>query len=484
MHKAVKTETILTPDTSRILFSPFALDDFELVETIMTDIAAMDDASAERELSSMSGGQPPDERLKKFLKKTYDDIKFNFKLTFSLSSVKELLAGSYFSKEYSLESAGISYPSMVWHPDQTGLPAGSKRFIMSLIARGEGNSSLITFRSGTVDDKMKFAFDKARPRVFIPDIQPDAFYEKILFSKKLGEIGFENNFTKAALAPLQEHFTFAELTSSVRNTLGVGSSTVFVFKETAEAMIALAKSNFTLTYPSESDASERVLFPASALEPNGTGDCRFVSFTEDDGSLTNYATYFEYYGHTVIPQIVETKDFLSFKVNTLNGPEIQNRQLALFPQKFEGYYAMLSRQDNRNIYIMFSDLLHFWYTKKLLISPKYPWELIRISGCCPPIKTEAGWLVLAHGVGAMRKFCISAFLLDLHDPTRVIGRLREPLMEPELSEASPYMPGFIFTCGAQIFNDKLVIPYSISDLASGIAVADLGNLLENLTSYK
>ncbi|OGV37269.1 MAG: hypothetical protein A2020_14465 [Lentisphaerae bacterium GWF2_45_14] len=481
MHKAIKTETILSPDTSRILFAPFALDDFELVETIISDIATMDEAAAEKELSSMSGGQPPDERLKLFLKKTYDDIKANFKLVFSFSPVKELLAGSYFSKEYSFESAGISYPSMMWHPDQSGLSDGSRRFIMSLIARGEGNSSIITFRSGTVDSQTRFSFDRPSPRVFIPDIQPDPFYEKILFSKKLGEIGFENNFTKAVFAPLQEHFTFSELTSAVRNTLGVGSSTVFIFKETAEAIIALAKSNFKLNYPPESDISERALFPASALEPNGTGDCRFVSFTEDDGSLTHYATYFEYYGHTVIPQIVETKDFLSFKVNTLNGPEIQNRQLALFPKKIEGYYAMLSRQDNRSIYIMFSDLLHFWYTKKLLISPKYPWELIRISGCCPPIETEAGWLVLTHGVGAMRKFCISAFLLDLHDPTRVIGRLREPLMEPELSAASPYMPGFIFTCGAQVHNDKLIIPYSISDLASGIAVADMSQLLSDLT---
>ena len=228
-------------------------------------------------------------------------------------------------------------------------------------------------------------------------------------------------------------------------------------------MLTLVQANYEIFFSPELNLSERIIFPSSPTEINGIEDARFVAFHDDDGSVRYYATYTAFDGKVILPQILETEDFLRFKASTLNGPEVRNKGLALFPRKVNGLYAMLSRQDNENIYLMYSDMLHFWYTKEQIAKPTYGWEFVQLGNCGSPIETEAGWLVLTHGVGPMRKYAMGAFLLDLNDPSRLIGRLEEPLLEPNANEREGYVPNVVYSCGAVIHNGELIIPYAMSD---------------------
>jgi predicted GH43/DUF377 family glycosyl hydrolase len=239
----------------------------------------------------------------------------------------------------------------------------------------------------------------------------------------------------------------------------------------------LARSNFEVQFQPEQQMSERILFPATPSQRNGIEDARFVRFSNEDGTSIYYATFTAYDGKVVMPELVETSDFLRFRFLTLNGPAAQNKGMAIFPRKIGGLYAMLSRQDNENIHLMFSDNVHFWNEHSVLLKPAFPWELIQLGNCGSPIETDAGWLVLSHGVGPMRKYCIGAFLLDRNDPSRVIGRLREPLIEPNQNEREGYVPNVVYTCGALIHNGDLVIPYGLADYATGFATIPLADVL-------
>jgi predicted GH43/DUF377 family glycosyl hydrolase len=220
-----------------------------------------------------------------------------------------------------------------------------------------------------------------------------------------------------------------------------------------------------------------VLFPFTPSQSNGIEDARFVQFHNDDGSTIYYATYTAYDGRFILPQFLETTDFLHFRFVTLNGPAVQNKGMALFPRKINGNYAMLGRQDYENLYLMFSDHLHFWHTTQMILKPEFPWEFIQIGNCGSPIETEAGWLVMSHGVGPMRKYCIGAFLLDRDDPTKVIGRLREPLIKPELPEREGYVPNVVYSCGSLQRGRQLVVPYAMSDYATTFAIVSLDEIL-------
>ena len=239
----------------------------------------------------------------------------------------------------------------------------------------------------------------------------------------------------------------------------------------------LARSNYDVQFRPEQELSERVLFPATPSQRNGVEDARFVLFQNEDGTHVYYATFTAYDGKVVMPELVETCDFLHFRFITLNGPAAQNKGMALFPRKINGRYAMLSRQDNENIYLMFSDNVHFWNERKVLLKPVFPWELVQLGNCGSPIETEAGWLVLSHGVGPMRKYCIGAFLLDRDDPAKVIGRLREPLLKPNQNEREGYVPNVVYTCGALLHNGELIIPYGLADHATGFATVPLADVL-------
>jgi len=245
----------------------------------------------------------------------------------------------------------------------------------------------------------------------------------------------------------------------------------------ARGILLLAESNYEVSFDPASHLSQRILFPSAPSQSNGIEDARFVRFQNDDGDFHYYATYTAYDGKVTLPQLLETPDFLHFKFSVLNGPAVQNKGMALFPRKVNGRYAMLSRQDDENILIMFSNRIHFWSEPKILLLPAQPWEFFKMGNSGSPIETEAGWLVLSHGVGAMRKYCLGAFLLDLNDPTRVIRRLREPLLCPNEAEREGYVPNVVYTCGAMLHGRELIIPYAMSDSATSFAIVSLDELL-------
>jgi predicted GH43/DUF377 family glycosyl hydrolase len=307
---------------------------------------------------------------------------------------------------------------------------------------------------------------------------PDAEFEKPLFERKLQELRLMGDFNQGVLNGLPECFTMEELSASViRVTAGLPEPDRETHKATARETLMLARSNYEVQFPADSTLSERVLFPVTPSQSNGIEDARFVLFHAEDGSQVYYATYTAYDGKMILPQFLMTLDFLRFKFITLNGPAVENKGMALFPRKINGLYAMLGRQDAENVYVMFSDHLHFWDSMQLILEPSFPWEFIQLGNCGSPIETEAGWLVISHGVGPMRKYCIGAFLLDLDDPTRVIGRLPQPLIKPNAKERDGYVPNVVYSCGSLVHNGQLVIPYGISDYATTFATLPLIQVL-------
>lgn len=389
-----------------------------------------------------------------------------------------MLIGSYFLAEYSLESAALFNPSIVEHPDQTGVPPGALRFLMSLRATGEGHISSITFRTGMVSSDHDIVLTPPVGYLTEPKQVTNPHYEKALFRRRLDELGLNDDFTNRVMRYLYGTFTLEALRTSLqteqfRSPDGMTPAE----QQAAQGIWMLARSNYEVQFREEQNLSERILFPATPSQRNGIEDARFVRFREDDGRLTYFATFTAYDGKLVVPELMETRDFLRFCFRTLNGHASQNKGMALFPRKIGGRYAMLSRQDNESIFLMYSDNVHFWNDHAVLLRPAFPWELIQIGNCGSPIETPAGWLVLSHGVGPMRKYCIGAFLLDLEDPSRVIGRLREPLLQPNADEREGYVPNVVYSCGGLLHGDLLVIPYGMADHATGFATVSLTAVL-------
>jgi predicted GH43/DUF377 family glycosyl hydrolase len=309
----------------------------------------------------------------------------------------------------------------------------------------------------------------------------NATYDKPLFSKKLAELGIVDGLVDLAFDALDDQFTLGALEAALAQATRQQRSRRKEWEPLAAAILALARANYEIECDPASDVSERVIFPYSPAETNGIEDARFVRFVEDDGSVHHFATYTAFDGSVTLPQIVETDDFIRFRVSTLNGPEIANKGMALFPRRIGGCYAMLSRQDGENIYLMQSDMLHFWYSKRLVLRPTHPWEFVQIGNCGPPIETPQGWLVLTHGVGPMRKYAIGAVLLDLADPAQVRARLPEPLLTPNANERAGYVPNVVYTCGALLHDGLLVVPYSMSDYATTFATVPLADVLAAMT---
>jgi predicted GH43/DUF377 family glycosyl hydrolase len=310
-----------------------------------------------------------------------------------------------------------------------------------------------------------------------PAQAPSRSYEKKLFERKLRELALSGEFTRQVLNGLPDAFALEDLRASISLVVKKLQARDQETEAVARKTLILAQSNYEVHFETDSRLSERVLFPVSPTESNGIEDARFVLFQNDDGTQTYYATYTAYDGKLILPQFIATPDFLHFRFITLNGSAVQNKGMALFPRKIDGLYAMLGRQDYENIYVMFSDDLHFWNRAQLVMKPTFPWEFIQLGNCGSPLETEAGWLVLSHGVGPMRKYCIGAFLLDLHNPTKVIGRLREPLIKPNESEREGYVPNVVYSCGSLIHGRQLIIPYAMSDYATTFATMPLDDVL-------
>jgi predicted GH43/DUF377 family glycosyl hydrolase len=477
-----RTGITLRPNSSRVVIRPFDVANDNRVEKILARVSAQSEEEVEGLLEKvMREFRARHQRTREFFLHRFEQVRRHLLTDQPLSESRRLLMGSYFTSEYALESAALFNPSMVWHPDQSGLPDGSRRFVLSLRATGEGHISSITFRSGVIDAGNRIRLDEPTRYVVAPELVPNALYEKPLFYRKLTELGVDGLFTELVTAALGESFTLADLGRVVRNVLRHNRGRQTEFEPLAQTMLVLAKANYEIRFDSGLDVSERVIFPSSPTETNGIEDARFVRFTHPDGRVCYYATYTAYDGRVTFPQMLETEDFLHFKVSTLNGPEVKNKGFALFPRVVNGQYAMLSRQDNENIYLMYSDQPHFWYTKELIAKPTYPWEFVQLGNCGSPIETEAGWLVLTHGVGPMRRYAMGAFLLDRADPARVVGRLAAPLLEPNASEREGYVPNVVYSCGAALHGRELVIPYAMSDYASTFATVPLDDVLNAMT---
>jgi predicted GH43/DUF377 family glycosyl hydrolase len=474
-----RTRTILKPDQSRVLLRPFNPGDADRAAAIIGRIMAIPEAQVGGLLEEITFefSQRHQEICKRFLER-FEQVRDPLLADSEISAQRRMLIGSYFLAEYSLESAALFNPSIVPHPDQTDLPPGALRFILSLRATGEGHISSITFRTGTIHPDN--GIEVYAPGGFLtePHQIPNPLYEKPLFTRKLGELGLTRELTRRVMHKLTDLFSLEALRVSLQmEQFRLPDGMAQGDQDEAQGIWMLARSNYQVQFEPEQHISERILFPATPSQRNGIEDARFVLFQNEDGTHVYYATFTAYDGKVVMPELVETSDFLRFRFLSLNGPAAQNKGMALFPRKINGLYAMLSRQDNENIYLMFSDNVHFWNQHRVLLTPAFPWELIQLGNCGSPIETEAGWLVLSHGVGPMRKYCIGAFLLDLDDPSKVIGRLREPLLKPNQNEREGYVPNVVYTCGAVVHDGVLIIPYGMADHATGFATVPLAEVL-------
>jgi len=476
--KVKRKEHKIIGDTSRVITRLHLPDDGSRVSKIIKRIMSLSEIAAENLMTQIMvefSGRHED--LGNIFERHMNEVKDYLPRDAMLSDIQRALIGAYFTMEYSIESAALFNPSIVLHPDQSHLKEGSLRFVMSLRATGEGHISSIVFRSGVLDRDNMLIFDPTGDYVEKPDIHLNPVYDRYLFHLKLNEMEACNEVTAHILDQLPEDFTYNELKQKIG---ALRASPVFSEKrqnQTFKIMYWLANSNYEVGFHHDHHISERVIFPVSKNESRGIEDARFVQFFDDNGEVTYYATYTAYNGFNILPQLIETKDFIKFKVITLNGRAVKNKGMALFPRKIDGKYVMLSRQDGENNHIMFSDNIHFWQETKIIQEPTRLWEFVQIGNCGSPLETDKGWIVLTHGVGPMRQYCIGAMLLDLENPARVIARLEEPLLAPLEEEREGYVPNVVYTCGAIFHNSDLVIPYGMSDIKTGIATVGVNELI-------
>lgn len=469
----------ISADPRRVIARPFLPGGRSRVVAIVERVRALPDA----EVSSMVATLVSDYRqrhkdIRGIFRQNYASAMAFAALNPEGSEDQRLLLGAYFTNEYSLESVALFNPSMVLHPDQNGVPAGSERFVMSLRACGEGHISSIEFRSGLIDAQHGVTMDP--PTRFALTARPvdDALYDKESYLLKLREMRAHSTLAEPILALLDAQFTLSDLKYAAARCKPKESSTHF--KELVDNMVWLAHSNYQLEFSPDAALSERVIFPVSESESRGIEDARFVRFTYPDGRVVYYATYTAYNGFRVLPQLIETTDFRHFKMNTLNGDCVQNKGMALFPRKVGGHFMMASRLDGENIFLLKSDNIHFWNESTLVHQPKRPWEFVQVGNCGSPIETDQGWILLTHGVGPMRQYWLGALLLDAEDPSRVIGELAEPLMVPNADERDGYVPNVVYSCGALRHGDHLILPYAVSDSHSAIASLSIPELLARL----
>jgi len=478
MIEVQQTDVFFRPDSKRVLVRPFISSDPAKVDHVIDRALSLGETEVEAQLNL----------LRTDFSSRHIDLETSWRRHFalvrgrftdqSLSLPRQLYIGALFSGEYALESAALFNPSIVPHPDQSGVEAGALRFVLSLRATGEGHISSIEFRSGLIHPDGSITTDPISPLVIAPDVKENPTYRKTIFLHKLREMGFENKVSERIMEFLGEDFSREDLERAMNQSPAKGRAREI--ERTMECVKWLASSNYEVHFPESVALSERIIFPVSANESNGIEDARFVRFVEENGWVCYYATYTAYNGRAILPQLIETTDFRNFRVRTLNGQAVQNKGMALFPRRINGNFAMISRQDDENLFLMLSDNMHFWNDPKILAKPTQPWEFVKIGNCGSPMETEAGWLVITHGVGPMRRYCLGAMLLDLEDPSRVVGTLSQPLLEPTGEKREGYVPNVVYSCGALIHDGRLILPYALSDTSSTIGTVDLKELLKAL----
>ena len=486
--RATRTEYRFSPDPQRVVLRPVipgqeaVTEGPSRVKLILDRILALPEEEIPAAWEAIRTAFSPRHRnLESVLVDHFCLVSRYLKCSERISPERERLIGAYFTREYSIEGASLCNPSIVPALDQSGLSTGALRFIMSVRAVGEGHLSSISFRSGIIESDGKIAFDPTSPFVSAGRRTSNPSYCKTVFTLKLKDLDALNEISQAVLDLLPIRFSLEELLGAVASAKTPHIPRA-MSQETLDRIHWLATSNYEIAFSPDSQISERVIFPASPTESHGMEDARFVRFVEDDGSVRYYATYTAYDGKQVLPQLIETADFIEFRVLTLNGTRAHNKGMALFPRRIRGKFAMLSRHDSENIHFLTSDDIYFWNHGDLLQTPNNAWELIQLGNCGSPIETELGWLVLTHGVGPMHQYAIGAMLLDLDDPRRVIGRLAEPILEPARDEREGYVPNVVYTCGATIHNGQLILPYGFSDTGIGIATMPLDELLLRIES--
>lgn len=486
--RAIRTEHRLRPDARRVIAKPY-LPGEEIVPggdsrtgVLMRRVLAIPDAEVPALLGAILQGFASRHRhFEELLERHFELVAHHVPPDAGhLGRERRLLIGAYYTHEYSIEGAALFNPSLVLGPDQDGLGPGERRLVMSLRAVGEGHISSIEFRSAVVDASSRLSFGPAGSTLLTGERTSPVRYDKGPFSLKLREHMADNQLAWVVLDRLPERFTLAELEHSLAR-LEENGPPAAISHQTTQTMRMVAASSYITTFSAASLLSERVLFPAGPHESRGMEDARFVRFVDDDGRARYYATYTAYDGWRILPQLIETRDFLSFTISTLTGAAAQNKGMALFPRRIRGKYVMLSRKDRENLHLATSDDVASWDDVTEIDRPTAPWELLQIGNCGSPIETEAGWLVLTHGVGAMRRYAIGALLLDLDDPRRVLGRLPYPLLEPDETEREGYVPNVVYSCGSMVNGQDLLVPYGVSDGEVGVAVVSLPSLVAALS---
>ncbi len=512
---------IFSPDSTRVI-ARFLFLNNERSADIIRKVLAMPEKEVNTAISQLLRGYARRHRnisriFEKYFSRLapiFDNIEVNEE---DLTLAQKALIGSYFTMEYSIESAAFFNPSVVEHPDQSEIRSDEKRVIFSFRATGEGHISSVVFRAGILDKNNNLTVEPVGKMLAEADKIIRNVYDKKSFREKLDEMQDHGNIVQPTmlddlaqmedsknvipsatmgnqdevkdhmkvispdfiLDQLGDSFTYGELMRNLEIAIKDNSLTEDQIK-IINQMLWLASSHYEIHFSIDSAISERVIFPVSATEQRGIEDARFVKFTDDSGEVIYYATYTAYDGIAILPKLISTKDFYDFKILPLNGEIAKNKGMALFPRKIKGKYAMLCRIDGVNNYIAYSDSINIWRSAKVIQQPKYPWELVQIGNAGSPIETDEGWLVITHAVGSMREYTLGASLYELDNPEKMIGRLKEPLMVPNELEREGYVPNVIYSCGSIVHNDDLVIPYAMSDHASTYATVNLRELLEEL----
>jgi predicted GH43/DUF377 family glycosyl hydrolase len=467
----------LLPDPSRVITRYFGLGEENRIRDVVRRILAVPETTVAALVANIDGDfRPIHPDIDAVFLEHYEAVKRHIPINGPISDARRRLIGACFTMEYAIESAALFNPSMVPALDQANVPPGSVRFVMSLRATGEGHISSIVFRRGLIDSNGSVSVDApskySRPlRATVP-----VHFKKAEFIRQLQSLQAWTEYTQATLALLGDQFTCAQLSEAI-DEIRRQANVSGVSEESNDALLALSQANYRLAVPTGADISEVVIFPYSDNERRGIEDLRLVRFTGDDGSSCCYGTYTAYNGFQIFPHLLEYPVGQSIEIRMLTGRCATNKGMALFPRKIRGRYAMVARLDNENLYYMESDQVCVWNEARLLLAPKFPWEVIQIGNCGSPIETEAGWLLLTHGVGPMRQYCIGAILLDLDNPCRVIGHTSQPLLVPTGTERFGYVPNVVYSCGGMIHRGRLILPYAVSDLATSIALIDLQELL-------
>lgn len=398
-----------------------------------------------------------------------------------LSPERRALIGAYCTQEYAVEAAALFNPSVVAHPDQTGLARGELRFIMSLRAVGEGHLSSVEFRTGVLrgPDSVHLdavEFDAPGPFLVTGQAAPASMSRAFLRAAMAGRADAAG--AEPILDRLPARCAAADLDAALAS-LDDGPARTSA-ATAARTMAEILSRNYELHFPEDLPLSEMLLHPTTSDESHGIEDTRFTRFTDDDGTISYYATYTAFDGALVNPRLLHTVDFRTFESRQLTGPAAQNKGMALFPRRVDGRFLALSRWDRESIGIAASEDAEVWGDVTTVEKPERPWELVQIGNCGPPIETAAGWLVLTHGVGPMRQYSIGAVLLDLADPTVLLGALPGPLLTADRDERDGYVPNVVYSCGALLHAGTLLLPYGCSDVAVRLAFVDLAELLRRL----